>query len=410
MKVFPRFLSLAVGVVVLTSCSNHPAKSAEAETTKKDTVAAPAAPANGFVIDKNINTDSHNKLNDVALYLAGIPSDSSSVPAKLRNLKSYKTYSDSLNAGFTSIETNRLSKMRDWAKTELAPELAAPKTVLYPFSGPDILHCVQFFPDADQYIMIALERYGSLPAIEKMDSAKTSHTLDYVHQSLEDIIGKSYFITRKMAVNVSNQYNGYTPLACVFLERTGHSILDIKYKHLLDDGKTLVEQPIDSMGKHLNDCVVIYFRKNGSEKIQKVTYFKANLSDHQFGTPGMKDNTGLTAYLNNLPELYTYAKSASYLMCQTDFSVIRNICLTKSKTTLQDDTGVGFGFYDKTKWNIKLYGSYEKPISDFHGGYYQANLEKAYRTDSTHIKPLPFSLGYHWKDQVQNLMKFEKKM
>ena len=96
-------------------------------------------------------------------------------------------------------------------------------------------------------------------------------------------------------------------------------------------------------------------------------------------------------------------------MCQVDFSVIRNACLNKSKTILQDDTGVGFGFYDKTKWKIKLFGNYEKPISDFHGGYYQANLMQAYKADSANIKPLPFSLGYHWKDQVQNLMKFEKK-
>jgi hypothetical protein len=163
------------------------------------------------------------------------------------------------------------------------------------------------------------------------------------------------------------------------------------------------------MGRHLNDCVEIYFRKNGKDKIQKLTYFRANLSDHMFGTPGMKDNVGLNAFLENLPECYTYAKSASYLMCQVDFSVIRNICLKKSKTILQDDTGIAFGFYDKDKWKITLYGNYEKPIADFHGGYYQANLEKAYRSDSTHIKPLPFSLGYHWKDAVQNLMKFEKK-
>ena len=410
MKGFPRFLYIALSVAFLTSCSTHPAKSSTNSNTKTDTVSVASKPDVSVIIDKTINTNSRNKLNDVALYLAGMKPDSFiAIPAKLQNLKSYKQYCDTMDAGFASIEKNRLSKMREWAKTELTQELAAPKTVLYPFSGPDILHCVQFFPEADQYIMIALERYGSLPVMDKMDSTRTLHTLDYVHQSLEDIIGKSYFITRKMAVNVSNQYNGFTPLTCVFLERTGHSILDIKYKHLLDDGKTLVEQSIDSMGHHLNDCVEIYFHTNGKDKIQKLIYFKANLSDHQFGTPGMKDNVGLTAYLNNLPECYTYAKSASYLMCQTDFSVIRNVCMTKSKTILQDDTGIAFGFYDPAKWKIKLYGNYEKPISDFHGGYYQANLQKAYKTDSANIKPLPFSLGYHWKDQVQNLMKFEKK-
>jgi hypothetical protein len=401
-----RLSSLGLIAVILASCGNNAVKSSTAaQATKTDSTAKPAT----VIIDKDINRDTKNKFNDAALYLAGIKADSlTTVPAKLQNLAYYKQFSDSMNAGFKLIEANRLSKMREWAKTELAPELAAPKTVLYPFSGPDILHCVQFFPDADQYIMIALERYGSLPVMAKMDSARTIHTLEYIHQSLEDIIGKSYFITRKMAVNVSNQYNGFTPLACVFLERTGYSILDIRYKHLLDDG-TLVEIPLDSMGHHLNECVEIYFRKQGKDKIQKLMYFKANLGDNIYNTPGMKDNTGLRTFLENLPECYTYAKSASYLMCQVDFSVIRNICLNKSKAILQDDTGIAFGFFDKNKWTITLYGNYEKPISDFHGGYYQPGLQQAYKADSANIKPLPFSLGYHWKDQVQNLMKFERK-
>jgi len=408
MKVSMRFVYVTLSIFFLTSCGNNPAKSSANGTVKADSTAVAASAS--VITDKTVKTDPHNKYNDAARYLAGMAQDSSTtVPAKLMNMPSYKRFEDTMTAAFTATETNRLSKMREWAKTELAPELAAPKTVLYPFSGPDILHCVQFFPDADQYVMIALERYGSLPVMEKMDSSRMSHTLDFVRESLEDIFGKSYFITRKMAVNVSNQYNGFTPIASAFLVRTGYTILDIKYKHLLDDGKTLAEQPIDSMGRHLNDCVEIYFRKNGKDKIQKLTYFRANLCDNQFGTPGLKGNAAFVAYLNNLPECYTYAKAASYLMCQQDFSIIRNICMNKSKTILQDDTGVGFGFYDKTKWNIKLYGSYEKPIVDFHGGYYQPLLEKAYKADSANVKPLPFSLGYHWKDAVQNLMKFEKK-
>lgn len=402
------FISTILSISLLASCGNTPAKKTDAGTVNIDSTAAKVNPYT--VTDKNVNTDVHNRFNDAALYFAGMPVDSNAnIPAKLLSLPYYKQFADSMNTGFNNIETNRLSKMREWAKTELKNELALPKTVLYPFSGPDILHCVQFFPDADQYIMIALERFGSLPIMEKMDSVRTVHTLNYVHQSLEDIIGKSYFITRKMAVNVSNQYNGVTPLACMFLVRAGYSVLDVKYKHLLDDGKTFQDISIDSMGKHLNDCVVIYFKKKGGTNVQKLTYFRANLSDHVFGTPGLNDNKGMRAFLDSLPECYTYAKSASYLMCQTDFSIIRNVCQKKSKTILQDDTGIAFGFYDKKLWKITLYGNYEKPISDFHGGYYQANLQQAYKADSANIKPLPFSLGYHWKDAVQNLMKFEKK-
>ena len=404
MKVSARITMLVMLITFLASCTNH-AKSSQATAAKTDSTAA-----NPTSVKAATKYDDRNRYNDIALYLAGMKPDSFvAVPERLQKLPYYKTYCDTMDMGFNNIETTRLAKMRAWAKTEMANEQANPKTIFYPFSGPDILHCVQFFPDADQYIMMAMERYGSLPVVEKMDSLRATNTLVYIHKSLEDIIGKSYFITRKMVNDVSNQYNGVTPLACVFLVRSGHVILDIKYKHLLSDGKTMVEIPLDSVGKHTNECVEISFRKKGAEKVQKLTYFKTNLCDNTYIGPGLRTNPDLKAYLENLPECYTYAKSASYLMCQKDFSIVRNICLSKSKTILQDDTGVGFGFYDPTKWKIKLYGSYAKPIADFHGGYYQANLESAYKADSSHIKQLPFSLGYHWRDQAQNLMKFEKK-
>ena len=405
-----RLISLSALLIILASCSNHAAKTETVEAAKTDTTAQAPAPSSAIYIDSTINKNAHNKLNDVALYLAGMKPDSFiAIPAKLQNMPYYKLYSDSMNKGFAHIEKIRLSKMREWAKTEMAPELANPKTVFYPFSGPDILHCVQFYPDADQYIMIALERYGSLPVMDKMDETKTTNTLNSTLKSLEDIFGKSYFITRKMMRDVSNPWNGVTPVASVFLVRAGYSILDIKYKQLLDDGKTLVEIPSDSMSRYRNSCVEIYFRKNGASKIQKIVYFKTNLCDDPYEKmESFKANTPLQTYLNNLPECYTYLKSASYLMNYKSFSAIRDICLRKSKSILQDDTGIGFQYIDKAKWTIQLYGNYVTPVSDFKG-VFQEDLHKAY-TDSANVKPLPFSLGYHWANKnTQNLMKFTRK-
>jgi hypothetical protein len=408
MKKPSQLISLSIMLILLASCNNHAAKNSSATADKNDT--ATAAPTVSVITDTTINKNNRNKLNDVALYLAGMKPDSFiAIPEKLQNLDYYKLYSDSMNRGFAHIEKIRLSKMRDWAKTEMAPELASPKTVFYPFSGPDVLHCVQFYPDADQYVMIALERYGSLPVMEKMDATKTTNTLNSILKSLEDIFGKSYFITRKMMRDVSNPWNGVTPVAAVFLVRAGYSVLDIKYKQLLDDGKTLVEISKDSVSSYRNACVEIYFRKNGSSKIQKIVYFKTNLCDDAYEKmESFKANTPLQTYLNNLPECYTYLKSASYLMNYKTFSAIRNICLAKSKSILQDDTGIGFQYIDKNKWTVQLYGNYVTPVSDFKG-VFQEDLHKAY-TDSTHVKPLPFSLGYHWANKnTQNLMKFTRK-
>ena len=242
-----------------------------------------------------------------------------------------------------------------------------------------------------------------------MNAEKTTNTLNSILKSLEDIFGKSYFITRKMMRDVSNPWNGVTPVAAVFLVRAGYAVLDIKYKQLLDDGKTLVEISKDSVSSYRNACVEIYFRKNGASKIQKIVYFKTNLCDDAYEKmESFKANTPLQTFLNNLPECYTYLKSASYLMNYKTFSAIRNICLAKSKSILQDDTGIGFQYIDKNKWTVQLYGNYVTPVSDFKG-VFQEDLHKAY-TDSTHVKTLPFSLGYHWANKnTQNLMKFVRK-
>lgn len=405
MKLTARIISLSAAVLLLASCNSHPAAKAE------PAAAAPVPAAAPVITDTTISRAEHNKLNDIALYLAGMKPDSSvAIPQKLQNLAYYKLYSDSMNRGFKHIEEIRLSKMREWAKTELADELANPKTVFYPFSGPDILHCVQFFPDADQYIMIALEKYGSLPVMEQMDSTRTIATLNSVQKSLEDIFGKSYFITHKMLRDVSNRWNGVTPIACVFLVRAGYTVLDVKYKHLLDDGKTMVEIPTDSMSKYTNACVEIYFQKKGAGKIQKIVYFKTNLCDDPYGgMASFKSNTALQTWLNAMPECYTYVKSASYLMNYGTFQTIRNICLKKSKSILQDDTGIALRYLDKSKWSTKFYGNYVKPVSDF-SGVDQQELYEIYKKDSANIKALPFSLGYHWANKnTQNLMKFTRK-
>jgi hypothetical protein len=93
-----------------------------------------------------------------------------------------------------------------------------------------------------------------------------------------------------------------------------------------------------------------------------------------------------------------------------NYSIIRNLILKNSKTVLQDDTGIAYRYFDKSKWNISLYGSYIKPVKDFGPGAYQTDLKTVYEQDSSHIKKLSYSLGYHWQNQAgQNLMKAERK-
>ena len=389
---------------IVEGCNSQPKKP---ETTAPTSTVAPIPTTNDYHTSVTPDSQAH----EYALYMAGMLKDGKYIPAKLTGNKYYKDYCAKMDANFGKIEKNRLSVMRNWSTTELKDELANPGTLFYPFSGPDILHAVTFYPNASQYVLIALERPGDIPDFKKYDSAQASTYLRSIDSSLQDIFGKSYFITRKMIQQLQkNKVNGGLPLMCLFLERTGHEVVAIHKNHLNNDG-TVKPLPADSQPTHLNDFVEVFFKTPGTDVVRKVTYFRANLGDDPLKLeqlPSLKENKALSNYIDSLPAFYCYAKSASYLMNYASFSAIRNKCLSKSKSILQDDTGIGFDFFDKKIWRVKFYGHYVTPVRDFKG-VYDVKLAEAYKTDSASVKPLPFSLGYHWGDiNNQNLMKAEK--
>jgi len=168
----------------------------------------------------------------------------------------YKKFASEMDANFLKIDQGRLSKMRSWSKTELKTEQDHPCTLFYPFSGPDILHALAFYPNATQYVMIAMERVGDVPNIQKMDSAGADRYLGEIYQSLQDIFEKSYFITHKMMDDQQKvKLNGIViPLLCVFLERTGHSVVSVHKNHLNDNG-SISALPADSTPTHVNDLL-----------------------------------------------------------------------------------------------------------------------------------------------------------
>ena len=76
---------------------------------------------------------------------------------------------------------------------------------------------------------------------------------------------------------------------------------------------------------------------------------------------------------------------------------MKDMILKKSNWLVQDDTGMPYKFLKETNtWDIKLYGQYARPVSDFKWLTKQQPLEDAFKKDSANVGKLPFHLGYHW--------------
>ncbi len=406
MKIYNIFIVSAI-VTLLASCNKSTENQEQTKVPVKDTSAPIVVEAPGYSVDSAEKASGElpvatNPLFDQFAHIAaGLTLPDTAKMASICAKPEWKKFAQKFDSSWNQIEKDRLSAMRSWKDTELKDINANPKHLLYAFSGPDFLNAFTFFPTAPNFTMIALEPVGQVKDLSKLKDAELAKYVNSVDESLIDIFEKSYFITRKMLQHLQrDKADGTLPLLCVFLAKTGNKILDIKSIKLDSLGK---ETESDWDFKARRSAVRIYFAHPNNPKLKRsLTYFKADMEDK-----ALSKNKPLLAYLNNLGEVNSYLKSASYLLHYKDFSVIRNILLNQSLNILQDDTGIAYHFYDKKKWNFTLYGKYTKPVEDF-AGVDQKDLRKLY-DDSLKVKKMPFSLGYHWSSKTQNLMVARKK-
>lgn len=314
-------------------------------------------------------------------------------------------YSNKVNKSFSKIKANRLDKMTLWLDEETEGHSKDTTMLFYPFSGADFLHAYHFFPNANEYLLLAKESIGEIPELNSMNNGDVAKYLDGVNFALRDIYRRSYFITKNMRSDIKEkQIEGLLPLFYWFIARTDHQIIE---KHNVFINKNGEKNIIDSASiaeKKSIRGVEFKIKKPGSEQIKTITYFDCDISNK-----GFERNPEFKTFLDAKRISNTFVKSASYLMHYTTFSEIRDIVLNSSSFIIEDDTGIPFKFFDDTVWTTRLHGVYENPIKDFSKNRFQKDLEEAYKNAKYYINDIPFSLGYHWGSKNQNQMTFKKK-
>ena len=353
------------------------------------------------------NTDL-SVMGETARFLAGEPISETSTLAKHAQTATYKKYAADFSTGWNRFQKPNLQKMENWWKEHAVknPE----NNVLYPFSGPDIMNVLAFFPNANSYTMFGLEAVGEIPAPQKMSAQQIDAGLSAIRHSINSITNTNFFHTNNMAKDLKNtSLNGITGLLMVFLTKTGYTVIDAR-KVTINAEALLVpseksDEKIDWMKppKSRVPGVEISFKKDNG-KIQIVRYFMLNVIDQALTT----SSPNFIPYITKNGPYSTFLKSASYLMHndKIKFTQIRAAVLASSTSIVQDDSGVPLRYFSADKWNVTVHGVYDKPIPLF-SNRAQADLKKLTAEKTTGV--LPFSYGYdHHKDQ-SNLLIAEKK-
>jgi hypothetical protein len=326
--------------------------------------------------------------DDAARFLAGMLPSADSPLMPLTKDPAWQHHARFFDSAFAQLEARQLSKIRTWA----AANLAAPKpTMFYMFSGPDFLYADAFYANASTYVLSALEPPGSVPDLTRLPRGGIYAALYNVEHSLSSILSFSFFITKKMKVDLhEGQLNGTLPLLYVFLARSGKTIRNVSPVALDDKGTAYFEG--ENPGANATRGVRIVFA--GSDGVEKTLYyFSTDLSN-----PGVRAS-GFLKFCATLAPGNSLVKSASYLMHSGNFTAVRNFILNNSATIIQDDSGIPLVYYGSKKWHFFPFGHYAGPIAEFQGRYQQSYAELFRRA-----QPMDFGIGYRWRTHESNLL------
>jgi hypothetical protein len=310
--------------------------------------------------------------------LAGDLDDTARVLAGMQSGPIPSAYVKEVSANWIEYERRIGRPMRQWACREL--DSSRGMTVFYPFSGPDLPAAYQLFPDADRYVLVSLQKAGPPPQLENFSKEEQADYMDDFRKLWKFYGNMGFFRTDDLdsPTGFAGKPIGVTGALMAFAVRLGFeidAIAPMRMSHIEDEPRNDLSW----------ESARFTLRKDGRNVL--VDYIHLNLSDTWLNkVPGPR------RWLERMAENPTLIKAASHLPQQEEFSILRDILLTKAPLIVQDETGIEYSAL-ATSFNVQLYGRFTRPNSSFDRNL-QASLAAAYREKGAKVRPLPFRTGY----------------
>ncbi len=327
--------------------------------------------------------------NEVAHYLAGTPVAGGPLD-KLAVSSEYRRYSEAVDKLWGGYKSRNLDRIRSWSSSHLSGERV--DTVLYPFSGPDILNALALFPQADSYILFGMENPGVFTDPRSLKGAEAIQGLWRLRDSLGQILNHNFFHTNIMKQNVgTDAYNMVNSIMQFFIVRSGYDVNRIRSVTVSEEGAVVdAHEGITAQkgGDQLKSprAIEIWFSRPGENRIKKLLYVQVNLSDATFSK-----YSGLVKLLQSKRDYITILKAASYLLHRRQFDDIRRFLLSHSRMIVQDSSGIPYLYLKNGDWDVSLYGVYRGSIPLFRA---RSQPELEHDILSAREKGLNFQYGY----------------
>lgn len=316
-----------------------------------------------------------------ARLLAGLPLEGTAL-ASFAGDPAWRTHEAEMNQAWQRLEHEQLARIRGWAPQFMGATYEDAGPMFYMFSGPDFLYANAFYPKAKTYILCGIEPVGGIPDVARVSRPVLHSALGNLRRSLDSVLSWSFFITKKMKVDLTQtQLSGTLPVLYVFLARAGYGIDSVELVSLDKEGA------FTAAGHGSTSGVKIVLSAAGGPS-QTLYYFCSNLE-----SDAMKANPGFIKFCEQQGQGVSLLKAASYLMHTGGFTSVRSFLLNHSRAILEDDSGIPYRYLADGKWRLRFGGQYSGPIPTFKQ-FGQPDLAAAFAASGP--APLGFGFGYQW--------------
>jgi len=321
-------------------------------------------------------------VGEMARIVAGLQADPAGFEPEARAM--FPAFAHDVTAQWTSYREKIGMPMANWACTDIDSKEG--ETIFYPFSGPDLSSVNQLYPLAGRYIMVAMQRAGLPPALDKQPPRELKRILQayrnrwrffartgfYRTNDLEDFASR-----HEVTVSVTSQL-------MAFAARLGYEVESVEPVQISADGKDLVRVSEDPALASSWNSVRLTVVKNGRRVL--IDYIRMDLSDGV-----IVKHPANKAFIDQVSRNRTLVKAASHLLQMSYFQVLRNDILKNAPSVIQDETGIEYAALAR-EFKTRLYGKFVKPHTLFQTSM-QTSLALAYQNVHD-AKPLTFRLGY----------------
>jgi hypothetical protein len=299
---------------------------------------------------------------------------------------------------------------------------SAPKKVLYPFGGADLLTALAVYPDLSEITSVSLEAGGDPRSILRVDPKTFAEHLGLHRKFIGKLVHWNHSRTLDLALLKGTPFPSQLVFALVGLSTHGYEPVRLRAVRLEADGSVHYFGAADvaaadaqaaalkgsARNRKLNDLFGGYeleFKKKGvaGAPIQVYRHFQANLdNDHLAADPR------ILKHLEGKGQVSAITKGASYLLWWGNFKTIRDLLKRQVVWMVSDSTGILPRDLDPTQWEQTTYGVFDGAA--LHTANREGVVALMALWKAQDKRPLPFRFfGYPSRGQKGHLMVTRRK-